>query len=472
MKFLNRLAIILACSVLLSCSHSDKVERTLLRLEIPSKKLADVKVGHISMLSLDFISTAELKLDSAGRGVLNLPLDRPQFIMLQAGNWQTELYVEPGYNLHINMDTANALRYTGVGADVNEYLSKAISLEKKIEETKGGYLTQLSNEEFPPAIDSLSELLARFHRQFVDSAKLPNRMAYLLESGNSIRLLQLRQAFQFNYAVTHDFNLPPGLDMSDKIPYDSTLLRLGSLTYGLLLHMNIHMQKISGLYGATTPEEVKRIENETPKLARNKIEQDNALSPKLKEFLLAKNIYFWMNEAGISPGLDSLYSEYKSQYPTSSYLTDLSDLHKAFTALLPGAPAPPIKTVTLQGDSVGLSRFKNKVVYVDVWASWCGPCVGEIPFSIELQKAFEENDSVVFVNVSVDQDRDAWEKAMLKYDTWKGIHLLSGSSIFKTYKMRGIPRYILIDKEGRIVNADAPRPSSDDIEKEIRQLLL
>lgn len=471
MKFLNRLSTLLTCSVLLSCSHSDKVEKTLLRLEIPSKKLADIKVGRMSMLSLDFMPTAELKLDSAGQGVLNLPIDKPQFIMLHVGNLQSELYVEPGYNLNINMDTANVLRYTGVGADVNGYLSKAISFEKKIEEVKGGYLTQLSYEEFLPAIDSLSELLGRFHGQFVDSAKLPNRMAHLLESRNSIRLLQLRQAFQFNYAVTHDFNLPPGLNIFDKIPYDSTLLGLGSLTYGLLLHMNIHMQKIFRLHGATTPEEVKRIENEMPRLTRNKIEQDNTLSPELKGFLLAKNIHFWMNELGISPGLDSLYSEYKTQYPGSSCLTDLSDLHEAFAALLPGEPAPPMKTVTLQGDSVGLPSFKNKVVYLDVWASWCGPCVGEIPFSIKLQNAFKGKDSVVFVNVSVDQDRQAWEKAMLTYDAWKGIHLLSGPSIFKTYKIRGIPRYILIDKAGRIVNADAPRPSSDDIEKEIRQLL-
>jgi len=285
-------------------------------------------------------------------------------------------------------------------------------------------------------------------------------------------LLQFRQAFQFNYALRHDFKLPPGLDMSDEIPYDSTLLSLGSHSYGLLLHMNIHMQKIFRMHGATTSEEVKRIENEIPRLARDKIYQDNALSPKLKEFLLAKNINFWMNEVGISPSLDSLYSEYKAKYPASSYVVNLSDQHKELTALSPGQPAPPVKTVTLQGDTVGLPSFKNKVIYIDVWASWCGPCVAEIPFSIKLQNAFKGNDSIVFVNISVDQDRHAWEKAMLKYDTWEGIHLLNDQSIYKTYKIKGIPRYILIDKNGRIVNSDAPRPSSDDTEKEIRKLLL
>lgn len=99
-----------------------------------------------------------------------------------------------------------------------------------------------------------------------------------------------------------------------------------------------------------------------------------------------------------------------------------------------------------------------------------GPCIAEIPFSQKLQNAFEGNDSIVFLNVSVDSEKD-WKDALLEYSDWKGSHILSDFSIYKTYNIVGIPWYILIDKDGKIVTSDAPRPSSNELENQIRDLL-
>ena len=112
---------------------------------------------------------------------------------------------------------------------------------------------------------------------------------------------------------------------------------------------------------------------------------------------------------------------------------------------------------------VKLSSFKGSMVYVDVWATWCGPCIAEIPSLKTLQKDYEDKD-IVFLSVSVDTDRDAWIK-MLTEDDLGGVHLWADgwSEITKSYAIFGIPRFMLIGKDGSMISVDAPRPSSDEI---------
>ena len=169
----------------------------------------------------------------------------------------------------------------------------------------------------------------------------------------------------------------------------------------------------------------------------------------MEEYLLAKNIDFWMALLGIDDPIDSLYSDFQRKHPSSSYLTSLESRYRRFVKVAPGQPAPQIKGVTINGDTVALSDIRGKVVFVDVWASWCGPCIQEIPFSQKLQAKFQNSDSVVFLNVSVDHDTTAWRKALFTHKNWKGIHINVDRSIYKSYNIRGIPRYILINKKGK-----------------------
>lgn len=115
-------------------------------------------------------------------------------------------------------------------------------------------------------------------------------------------------------------------------------------------------------------------------------------------------------------------------------------------------------------------------MYIDVWATWCGPCIAEFPKSKQLQKKFQNNSKVEFLYVSVDKNKEAWKKMLADDMNFKGIHIIQieghGESIWESYQISGIPRYILIDQNGDIVSSDAARPSSGEIEKEINDLLL
>jgi thiol-disulfide isomerase/thioredoxin len=110
-----------------------------------------------------------------------------------------------------------------------------------------------------------------------------------------------------------------------------------------------------------------------------------------------------------------------------------------------------------------IKEFKGKVVYVDFWASWCPPCRGEMPYSKQLHDTFKGNDNVVFLYITFDRTENAWKNGITNMAI-EGYHWYPSETqrmdINAKYQVSGIPRYMLIDKTGKVVNTDALRPSS------------
>ncbi len=136
--------------------------------------------------------------------------------------------------------------------------------------------------------------------------------------------------------------------------------------------------------------------------------------------------------------------------------------------------APDFTLCDTNGTKVSLSEFKGKVIYLDIWASWCRPCIAQAPFAEELHAAFKDNPNIAFVNISLDKDTLKWKQRIAeKHMT--GIHLLSPegieSDIQKNYNVTGIPRFIIIDKNGMIVEEVAKRPSEKGVAKALSKLI-
>jgi len=169
----------------------------------------------------------------------------------------------------------------------------------------------------------------------------------------------------------------------------------------------------------------------------------------------------------LTKDIDPMLNSYKS------YLAESLSLKEILSV---GTPSPVFEDYeNYKGGKTSLSDLKGKYVYVDVWATWCGPCKAEIPSLKELEKKYQGK-SIHFVSISIDDDRShggSWDKA---HEDWKAMVAdkeLSGIQLFAPngwqsqfavdYKIKGIPRFILIDPNGNVVTPDAPRPSDTSL---------
>ncbi|MBD0830541.1 TlpA family protein disulfide reductase [Aestuariibaculum sp. TT11] len=129
----------------------------------------------------------------------------------------------------------------------------------------------------------------------------------------------------------------------------------------------------------------------------------------------------------------------------------------------------------INGKPVSFTDFKGKYVYIDIWATWCGPCKKQIPYLKELEHQYEGKD-IVFVSISVDKmaDKQKW-KDFVKSEDLGGVQLMAdkdfASGITKNYEVNAIPRFLLFDKAGKIISTDAMRPSNPLLKEQLDELL-
>ena len=126
------------------------------------------------------------------------------------------------------------------------------------------------------------------------------------------------------------------------------------------------------------------------------------------------------------------------------------------------------------GNLINFKDFKGRYLLIDFWASWCQPCIANFPFMEKLMEEYK-SDSIQFISVSLDTDSIKWKKAIIKYNI-QGIQL----SDLKAFKgvlpvfckvVTSIPRYVLINKEGQIINLDVPQPMDPELKIILDKLL-
>ncbi len=132
----------------------------------------------------------------------------------------------------------------------------------------------------------------------------------------------------------------------------------------------------------------------------------------------------------------------------------------------------------LNGKPFSLSELKGKVVYIDFWASWCGPCRQMMPFSKQLHGNLtdKQKKQITFLYISIDANEEAWKKSITDLSI-DGLQVISpgnwSSKVCSYFQINSIPRYMIMDKKGNIVDFNAKRPADlsllDDLTKLIDQ---
>lgn len=160
----------------------------------------------------------------------------------------------------------------------------------------------------------------------------------------------------------------------------------------------------------------------------------------------------------LSPDTDLEYFKMVDQaltkkYPVSPYVTSFHAKVAELGKLNTGSDAPEIALPNPEGQEVKLSSLRGKVVLIDFWASWCGPCRKENPNVVKLYNQYKNKGFEIF-SVSLDKDKQAWIKAIEQDKlTWTHVSDLQfwNSKAAKEYNVTGIPQTFLLDKDGKII---------------------
>jgi thiol-disulfide isomerase/thioredoxin len=147
----------------------------------------------------------------------------------------------------------------------------------------------------------------------------------------------------------------------------------------------------------------------------------------------------------------------------------------AFYTSQKGIRAYDFTAISADNKQIKLSDFKGKLIFIDVWATWCGPCLSQKPNVLKLAERYKNNPDVVFLMVSVDSSKDKWKKYLSKRDFNPYVQELfiedgMYSEFGNMYNVKSIPKYILIDKDSKIINSNLDEPSPN-IEKMISEHL-
>lgn len=164
------------------------------------------------------------------------------------------------------------------------------------------------------------------------------------------------------------------------------------------------------------------------------------------------------------------YEKLKAAMPESKYTLELKVSIEKIAPLEVGGMAPEIALKTLEGKDLKLSSLRGKIVLIDFWASWCGPCRRENPNVVNVYNKYRDKGFEI-LGVSLDDNADKWKAAIAKDGlTWKHVSDLKGwqSIAAQTYKVNSIPFTVLLDKNGRII---AKGLRGAELERKLSELL-
>lgn len=192
---------------------------------------------------------------------------------------------------------------------------------------------------------------------------------------------------------------------------------------------------------------------------------------EFKDKMLVWQMRNSIREASSPEEREALVKDYAYSFSNKRFSQNILALNNTLSHIEKGKQAPAIALMGLDGQPASLVALKGKYLVIDVWATWCGPCKQESPYFEKLAIKYK-GQNIQFAAISIDKQIDKWVlDAKLKSKSVLQLHANDGDKFSADYDIQGIPRFMLIDDEGNVVNAEMPRPSDKTFEQVIRKEL-
>lgn len=410
----------------------------------------------------DFTKEISVKDDNTFSDTLHIKVDG--FYDLYIDRMGSKIYLEKGRDLDINFDVDRAeelFLYDGDLKNENEFLSDRDKWsQENIDQQVIFSLDELS---FKETLDenqaSLDELMDSYEISSKDFKRvLANEDDYF----NTILMENYENAHRFlskdaDYEVSDNF-----YDPIKNFNFNDTIAFRNSITYQDLVKVH---------YNRIVSKDANMGDSDFTISYLNKIDSDFP-DGYAKDHLMYDLLKFWLKP---DETMSQVYNIYKNSNPDTEHFAEITERYELLKDLMPGNQSPSFDYENFNGGTTSLNDLRGKYVYIDVWATWCGPCLREIPSLQKVEQDYQ-NENIQIVSISIDEEKD--------YDKWKqmvverslgGLQLMAdnnwSSQFVQDYGILGIPRFILIDPEGNIVSADAPRPSNPSLRTMLDELL-
>jgi thiol-disulfide isomerase/thioredoxin len=383
------------------------------------------------------------------------------YYYLVAGEYELDLFLEAGDDISINIDGSKGLEgvvFTGKGADKQTYLLdkqlKMIAYGKKINDwyNKDG---ETFKKNIQSVITELKGLLktANLSNDFTDTEM------------QSIHFTHY--SILASYPSYHEYLTGEKAESLEKfIPKEISNFDFNNETFYKQYrdYQDIVLNHSMGKFYTN----IKEI---YPTIGKKEISFLNAIKiEKLKNEILEQCGYFMSSS---NEKLGEFYDALIAHSSNNDFKRSLTEKYNILKNLTPGKKSPSFAFPQTNGNILKLEDLRGKYVFIDVWATWCEPCKKEIPALKALEEKMKGK-NIAFVSISVDspQDKNTWIK-FVEDKNLGGYQLFAdnafNSFFIKQYAIDAVPRFILIDKEGKIISGDAPKPSSDKIEEFFNQ---
>ena len=448
---MNRIKSMMVLSLMLGISFTEAEASKL------TFKIANPDDGAKTVLS--FTETGEKKeveIDATGNGTIEINDFTPQYVLLQYGRARRTLYLDPVQDLTISFDGGamwKAINFDGAAAAVNTYLNTGKIKNLTFQDTK------LKEDAFINKADSLFAA----NNEGLNAANLPAAFT----DKEKIRLKYFTYGFFPMHPMYYVYQTKDSTHVASNTFYNKlqSLITIDSNLLTLPEYKEFLPNAIASMSNQGVTE---KPENTTEQFV-NYIDK-NIKDEKVAEYLVNLFVYGNISSRGLD-GSDALISMFNKHVKDAKMLDKFNTLCTKWEKLKAGTPSPVFSCPDINGKTVSLADLKGKFVYIDVWATWCGPCRGELPHLKTLEEKYADKD-IYFVSLSCDKNKKAWEN-MVKKDEMKGIQLHLGveSPFMDAFLINGIPRFILLDRDGKIISANMTRPSDPKTAEKFNELL-